>query len=115
LTPTRIKLARVVAISADVVQIVFFPLFAEGFISPFDDALDVIVCGVLTYLVGWHISFLPSFMLKLMPAVDLVPTWTLAVLFATRQKSQPLEKQATEVYVEPTAPPRIGGPVERQP
>jgi hypothetical protein len=112
MTPTRIKLARVIAISADVVQIVFFPLFAEGFISPFDDVLDVIVCGALSYLIGWHISFLPTFMLKEMPAVVLVPTWTLAVMFATRQQPARVEKIVTDAYVKPTEPPRIGGPVK---
>jgi hypothetical protein len=35
-------------------------------------------------LVGWHWAFLPAFALELVPAVDLAPTWTLAVFIATR-------------------------------
>jgi hypothetical protein len=31
------------------------------------------------YLLGWHWEFLPSFAAKLIPGVDLVPLWTLAV------------------------------------
>jgi len=72
--------------SADLLQIGLFPLFGEGLVSVLDDILDVIVCVVLTLLVGWHFAFLPSFIAELVPMVDLVPTWTIAVLFATRQK-----------------------------
>lgn len=85
ITPTRIKVARAVALSADLFQIALFPLFVEGFTSPLDDALDLVVCLVLTLLIGWHYTFVPSFIAKLVPMVDLVPTWTVAVLIATRQ------------------------------
>jgi hypothetical protein len=37
------------------------------------------MAGVLTYLLGWHWEFLPSFLGKLVPGVDLVPLWTVAV------------------------------------
>jgi len=30
-------------------------------------------------LLGWHWEFLPSFLAKLVPGVDLVPFWTIAV------------------------------------
>ena len=80
----RIRAARVVAIAADVVQIAGFPLFVSGAASPLDDVLDVVVAAVLTWLVGWHWSFLPSFAAELVPGLDLVPTWTAAVFFATR-------------------------------
>jgi hypothetical protein len=36
-------------------------------------------------LLGWHWAFVPSFLAELVPGLDLVPTWTLAVLIATRQ------------------------------
>jgi hypothetical protein len=86
LTRRRIIVARLVAMSADAVQIGLFPLFGEGFVSPLNDILDVIVCIVLALLVGWHFAFLPGFIAELVPMVDLVPTWTIAVLIATRQK-----------------------------
>ncbi|MDB6108722.1 MAG: hypothetical protein JWR69_472 [Pedosphaera sp.] len=107
---TRIRAARAVAVSADLLQIAVFPLFAEGFISPLDDALDVLVCLVLTWLVGWHYAFLPSFIVKVVPMVDLAPTWTIAVFFATRGKKATQEAQTTEVYATPTTPPLLKAP-----
>ena len=78
--------------TADALQIAVFPLFAPGAMSPWDDALDVAVAGALTWLVGWHWSFLPTFLAELAPGLDLVPTWTVSVWLATRgmnQVSQP--------------------------
>ena len=85
-SPKRTALA--VAILADALQIVFFPMFVEGALSPLDDLLDIAVAWVLIRLLGWHWAFLPSFVAKVVPGVDLVPTWTMAVLVATRQTSR---------------------------
>jgi hypothetical protein len=60
-------------------------LFVEGALSPLDDLLDVVVAWMLIRLLGWHWAFLPSFVAKVVPGVDLVPTWTMAVLVATRE------------------------------
>ncbi len=80
LTPgPRLKAAMIIAIAADLCQLIVFPYFIEGALSPFDDALDIIVAGVLSSLLGWHWEFLPSFAAKLVPGVDLVPLWTLSV------------------------------------
>lgn len=80
LTPgPRLKTAMVLAILADVVQMVVMPLFVEGAASPADDLLDLGMAGVLSWLLGWHWEFAPSFLGKLVPGVDLVPLWTLAV------------------------------------
>lgn len=68
-------------------------MFAEGFASPFEIATDVIVAALMTLLVGWHIAFIPSFLIETVPFLDLAPTWTIAVLIATRKggpnQSQP--------------------------
>jgi len=80
------RLAWLVAIMADALQIVAFPVFAEGLVSPFDTVLDFIVAFVLTRLLGWHWAFLPSLGAELIPGVDLFPTWTAAVFFVTRQR-----------------------------
>jgi hypothetical protein len=85
----RIWLARAVAVAADVVQIAAFPATVQGAMSPLDDGLDLVVAVILTVLVGWHIAFLPSFIVKLVPVVDLAPTWTIAVLVATRGSGSP--------------------------
>jgi hypothetical protein len=84
LSSRRIWLARGLAVAADIVQIVFFSFLSEGFVSPFDAALDVVVALLLTLIVGWHIAFIPSFIIKALPVADMAPTWTVAVLFATR-------------------------------
>jgi hypothetical protein len=75
----RLRAAMVLAIIADALQIIVFPLFVEGAESPADDVLDLGIGAVLIYLLGWHWEFLPSFVAKLVPGVDLVPFWTLAV------------------------------------
>jgi hypothetical protein len=81
----RVWAARGVAVAADFLQIVVSPLFGPGAVSPFDDLLDAAVGVVMIVLVGWHWAFLPSFLAELIPGVDLAPTWTIAVLIATRK------------------------------
>ncbi|HYT32178.1 MAG TPA: hypothetical protein VEO37_06255 [Thermoanaerobaculia bacterium] len=85
LTATRIRAARSIAIAADFLQIVVFPVFAGGAASIVNDILDVAVAVSMSLLVGWHWAFLPSFLAELVPFFDLVPTWTAAVFFATRK------------------------------
>jgi hypothetical protein len=80
------RLAWAIAIGADALQIVAFPAFAEGGISPADSLLDLIVAFMLIRLLGWHWAFLPSLAAELIPGADLFPTWTAAVWFVTRQQ-----------------------------
>ena len=87
LTPSQIWIARGIALAADGLQIALFPLFGEGFVSPANVVLDLVVAFVLTRLIGWHIAFVPSFVVEMMPVADLAPTWTLAVLVATRGRT----------------------------
>ena len=75
----RFQVALILAIIADALQLVVFPLFVEGAMSPADDLLDLGVGVALVRLLGWHWEFLPSFLAKLVPGVDLVPFWTIAV------------------------------------
>jgi hypothetical protein len=84
----RFRAAMLLAIVADVLQIVVFPLFIEGAESPADDLLDFGIGAVLVYLLGWHWEFLPSFLAKLVPGVDLVPFWTMAVANVYRKSKQ---------------------------
>ena len=67
----RIWIARGIAALADVIQIAIFPAFSQGGASPFDAALDVIVGTVLILLVGWHIAFVPTFIIEMLPIADL--------------------------------------------
>jgi len=84
----RIRAAIVLAILADALQLVVFPLFVEGAVSPADDVLDFGIAGALVYLLGWHWEFLPSFFTKLVPGVDLVPCWTIAVASVYRKSKR---------------------------
>src|SRR5580704_4977768 len=85
---TSFRVAMILAIIADALQIVVFPLFVEGAVSPADDILDLGVGAALVYLLGWNWEFLPSFLAKLVPGVDLVPFWTLAVPNVYRQSKR---------------------------
>jgi len=84
----RLRAAMILAVIADALQIVVFPLFVAGAESPVDDILDLGMGAVLTYLLGWHWEFLPSFLGKLVPGVDLVPLWTLAVANVYRKSKR---------------------------
>jgi hypothetical protein len=85
---TRMRTALVLAMVADLVQIVGFPLFVTGAASPADDAVDAGMCVALSLLLGWHWEFAPSFLVKLVPGVDLAPLWTLAVANVYRKSKQ---------------------------
>jgi len=88
---TRFRAAMALAIFADALQIVVFPLFVEGAASPADDVLDLGMGAALLYLLGWHWEFLPSFLGKLVPGVDLAPFWTMAVANVYRKsKGSPI-------------------------
>ena len=84
----RFHAAMALAIIADALQIVIFPLFVEGALSPADDILDFGLAAVLVNLLGWHWEFLPSFFAKLVPGVDLVPFWTMAVANVYRKSKR---------------------------
>jgi len=81
----RFYAAMVLAVAADALQIVVFPQFVERALSPADDLLDFGIAALLVHLLGWHWEFLPSFFAKLVPGVDLVPFWTMAVINVYRK------------------------------
>lgn len=83
--------AMALAIVADVLQLVIFPLFVEGALSPAEDLLDLGVAAAMVRLLGWHWEFLPSFFAKLVPGMDLVPFWTMAVASVWRKAKRAVE------------------------
>src|SRR6266446_9940168 len=85
---SRFRAAMILAIAADALQIFVFPLFGEGALSPADDVLDLAVAAALIHLLGWHWEFLPAFLAELVPGVDLVPFWTMAVISVYRKWKQ---------------------------
>jgi hypothetical protein len=76
LTRGRIAAAVAVAIAADVLAFVIGP-FGITFA---DEVIDVVVMGLETWLLGFHILLLPAFIIELVPLLDAAPTWTACVL-----------------------------------
>jgi hypothetical protein len=99
----RMRAAFALAIVADLVQIAIFPLFVEGAASPADDILDLGMAGVLSFLLGWQWEFAPSFLAKLVPGVDFVPFWTLAVanVYRKAKKSSAVVEGNVEAHPTP--------------
>jgi hypothetical protein len=81
----QFRTAMAIAIAADALQLILLPMFVEGALSPVDDLLDLGVGATMIHLLGWHWEFLPSFLAKLVPGVDLVPFWTIAVVNVWRK------------------------------
>ena len=98
LTARRIWTARGLAVLVDLAQFALLP--AE--LTPLNNAIDVATAIAMYALVGWHWAFLPTFVVEMVPFVDLIPTWTLAVAVATRGWVAPVPPTVT---VEPPAPP----------
>jgi Na+-driven multidrug efflux pump len=88
---SRFRAAMLLAVVADGLQIILFPLFSEGALSPAEDVLDVAVALILGRLIGWHWEFLPTFLTELVPGADLVPFWTLAVANVYRKWKKGLQ------------------------
>jgi hypothetical protein len=97
---SRFRTAMIIAILADAIQIVLLPFFAEGAVSPADDVLDLGIGALMVNLLGWHWEFLPSFLAKLVPGVDLVPFWTLAVANVYRKAKKVAASAEVNEYQE---------------
>jgi hypothetical protein len=84
----KFRLALLLAVVADALQLAIIPIFIEGAESPAADVVDLVMAGILYFLLGWHWEFLPSFAAKLIPGVDLAPLWTLAVANVYRKSKR---------------------------
>jgi hypothetical protein len=84
LTRTRIAFALAVAVIADSLQFIFGPL-------PFiDQAIDLIAFVLTARAIGFHLLLLPTFVVKFIPVLDMLPTWTACVIYvgAMRKREQ---------------------------
>jgi len=100
----QFRAAMLLAIVADALQLLVFPLFVEGALSPADDLLDLAVGAAMVRLLGWHWEFLPSFFAKLVRGVELVPFWTMAVASVWRKAKLAADATNLEKQPEPLPP-----------
>jgi hypothetical protein len=86
LTRTRIILAVAVAITADGLQFFLGPL---GW-AIVDQAIDVMALLLTAWAIGFHLLLLPTFVVEIIPVVDMLPTWTACVVavIALRKREQ---------------------------
>lgn len=82
-SPGDVRKAWMIALAADFVQWVLFPIFAAG-LTPWNVGVDLIVAFLITRWMGWHLAFLPAFVTELVPIANFVPSWTLAMWIVTR-------------------------------
>jgi hypothetical protein len=85
-SPRRKKIALGIAGLADLIQLGFFPAFAEGVLSIPDDILDILVVIALFITLGFKWRILAAFIVELVPGVALFPSWTAVVLSIPTQK-----------------------------
>lgn len=87
LSRTRIRVAWVLALAVDAIQV---PAAAGGPAGWLLGAgLDLVTMGAMWALLGFHWAFLPSFVTEAVPWLNLAPLWTLAVALATRGRGGP--------------------------
>ena len=85
LSPARRRAALAIAVTVDLLQIAIQPTGPFQFLL--DWPLDLLTAIAMFGLVGFHWAFLPTFLAEAVPWLDVVPTWTLAVIFATRGRN----------------------------
>ena len=86
LTRQRIVSAFAVAVATDALQMLMGPLG----ITFADEVLDVIAMILTWRLLGFHALLLPTFVLEILPIVDVLPTWTgcVGIVVAMRKRQQ---------------------------
>lgn len=81
----RVRAAWVVAVLVDALQLATGPAELTGPLAWFvETGADLVTALVMIWLLGFHWVFLPSFITKMLPFVDLAPTWTMAMFFVAR-------------------------------
>jgi hypothetical protein len=88
MTRARIFFALAIAVAADGLQFLFGWLGPVGW--PLDDAIDVVAMGLTMWALGFHVLLLPTLVVKLVPVLDMLPTWTgcVAAVIALRKKAE---------------------------
>ncbi len=86
LTRRRMMCAMAIAVVADGAQLLLGP-FGWVFLV---QAIDVIAAVLVSCTLGFHWLLLPSFVVELIPIVDMLPTWTacVAAVIVLRKKER---------------------------
>ena len=95
MTRRQAWVARGVAMAADALQLGLFPLFVGGAAEGADLVVDLVAGAALTWLCGFHVAFLPTFLAEAAPMLNLFPSWTAAVLYVTRRRSVDASREAS--------------------
>jgi hypothetical protein len=101
MTRTRIVFALAIAVAADALQFFLGPL---GWVIV-DSLIDVIAMVLMIILLGFHLLLLPTFVVELIPGVDMLPTWTACVVAVVV-----LRKRQQRAGPETGAPPVVNAP-----
>ena len=94
----QFRLAMLLAIIADALQLVIFPAFVAGALSPADDLLDLGIAATMVRLLGWHWEFLPTFFVKFVHSNDPVTYWTITVATVWRMSREAFNASATNCF-----------------
>lgn len=84
LRPWRIAAAFAVAVGVDAAQLLLGPL---GWPLA-DEVLDLVAMASTTWLLGFHALLLPTFVIEILPAADMLPTWTGCVALVVARRRQ---------------------------
>lgn len=106
LTRRRMWMAFGVAIGTDALQLALGPLGWTFIDEIFDVAAMVATC----LLLGFHPLLLPTFLIELVPVVDMVPTWTgcVALVVALRKAGAKAPPMPAPASTGEPPPPREG-------
>ncbi len=85
--------ARAIAVAADLFQW-GLSMVLPGVGLAMADVVDVLVAITMVWLLGWHWAFLPTVVAEAIPVVNLVPSWTAAVLLVTRKGAEAAKEVA---------------------
>jgi hypothetical protein len=107
LTRKRLAFAMVVAMLADALQVMLAVLGPVGMLA--DEIIDIIAMILIVFAIGFHPLLLPTFVVEIVPIIEMLPTWTAcvgAVIFLKKRNSgETIPIQAT-VTSEPVNPPK---------
>ena len=92
LTRTRMIVALAIAMAADGLQLLFAWFGWFGL----DQAIDGVAMILISWVIGFHVLFLPTFVVELVPVLEDLPTWTacVAAVIALRRREKNLPPAA---------------------